>query len=313
MEPSQKVLDTFKYIKDVLHRNGASVSEYESIQSGIQFDFKLNNTSWKLRLYESKKAGVKVDYSLIRDNEFKSKIIQLIASGGQFTRALPRASNLNIGLPAIGTDESGKGDYFGSLVCAGVYVDEETALKLFASGVADSKKFGDSRNRALAEEIEFICKGQFSIIEISPAKYNDLYVKFKKETKNLNVLLAWAHAKALEEVLGKVKCELAVADQFADERFILNKLQDKGKRIRLVQMPKAEQHIAVAAASILARAKFLLTLERLSLQYGMVFPKGASNLVTGSARLFVKKFGKEELGKVAKLHFKNTNQIEGWI
>ena len=85
--------------------------------------------------------------------------------------------------------------------------------------------------------------------------------------KNLNTLLAWGHAKAIEELLSKVECNTAIADQFADERFILSKLQEKGKKLNLIQMHKAEENIAVAAASILARARFLQKLSKLSSEY----------------------------------------------
>jgi len=211
--------------------------------------------------------------------------------------------------PYIGTDESGKGDYFGPLVSAGVYVDTQSAEELAKSGVKDSKQLSDNQNLKLAQEIVRICKGRYTIIEISPEKYNDLYEQFKKEGKNLNTLLAWGHAKALEELLTRVQCKVAIADQFADERFIMGKLQEKGKGITLTQMHKAERNIGVAAASILARARFLEKLSKLSNEYKVTFHKGASDLVVDDARTFVSKYGKETLSKVAKLHFKTTQRV----
>ncbi|MCK5332869.1 ribonuclease HIII, partial [Candidatus Parcubacteria bacterium] len=211
--------------------------------------------------------------------------------------------------PIIGTDESGKGDYFGPLVCAGVYVDESTAKVLVACGVKDSKNLSDKRNREIAQKIAETCKGHYAIVEISPEKYNELYNQFRKESKNLNTLLAWGHARAIEDVLSKVDCEIAIADQFADERFIIGKLQERGKKIKLIQMHKAEQNIAVAAASILARARFLDKLSKLSNEYGFNLPKGASPKVIMCAKKFVKTHGKESLQKVAKMHFKTTNEV----
>ena len=104
-------------------------------------------------------------------------------------------------LPSIGTDESGKGDFFGPLVCAGVYVDEASAEVLQAMGVRDSKRLSDRRCRELAEGIQVTCHEQYSVVEISPARYNDLYEQFRREGKNLNTLLAWAHARVLENLL----------------------------------------------------------------------------------------------------------------
>jgi ribonuclease HIII len=143
------------------------------------------------------------------------------------------------------------------------------------------------------------------VIAIGPQKYNELYAKIK----NLNRLLAWGHAKALENLLERVSCERAISDQFGDERLILNALQDKGRKIVLEQRTKAESDLAVAAASILARAEFLLRLKRLSSEVGTMLPKGASPSVELAARMIVKKHGRERLGTVAKLHFKTTQAV----
>jgi ribonuclease HIII len=103
---------------------------------------------------------------------------------------------------------------------------------------------------------------------------------------------------------------MALSDQFGDERFVLNALLEKGKKIQLVQRTKAEADLAVAAASILARAEFLLRLKRLSDEIGTTLPKGATH-VELAARMVVKKHGEEKLGMVAKLHFKTTKSVLG--
>lgn len=201
----------------------------------------------------------------------------------------------------IGIDESGKGDYFGPLVIAAVFVDATTQGELRLMGVRDSKKLSDGRVLEMAPDIRTICP--HSVIAIGPQKYNDLYAKIK----NLNRLLAWGHAKALENLLERgVTCERALSDQFGDERLILNALQEKGRTIALEQRTKAESDIAVAAASIVARAEFLLRLKRLSGEVGTTLPKGASPAVELAAKMIVKKHGRERLGAVAKLHFKTT-------
>lgn len=209
----------------------------------------------------------------------------------------------------IGTDESGKGDFFGPLVTAAVYVDDNNKNLLTKSGVKDSKKISDDKIMILADTIKKICADKYSIIEISPEKYNDLYSKFKSEKKNLNTLLAWGHAKAIEEVLNKVDCSNALSDKFADEKFILSKLQEKGKKINLRQEHKAEDNIAVAAASVLARARFLQKLKKLSTEYNVLLPKGASQKVIDQAKRFIAINGNEKLRKVAKLHFKTTKSL----
>jgi ribonuclease HIII len=203
----------------------------------------------------------------------------------------------------IGIDESGKGDYFGPLVIAAVFVDATTQRELALMQTRDSKKISDGRILEMAPDIKTICP--HSVIAIGPQKYNELYVKIK----NLNRLLAWGHAKALENLLERVTCERAISDQFGDERLILNVLQEKGRKIVLEQRTKAESDLAVAAASILARAEFLIRLKRLSNEVGTTLPKGASPSVELAAKMIIKKHGRERLGTVAKLHFKTTQAV----
>ncbi|MDF0676820.1 MAG: ribonuclease HIII [Nitrospira sp.] len=203
----------------------------------------------------------------------------------------------------IGIDESGKGDYFGPLVIAAVFVDGTTQGELNLMEVRDSKKISDGRILEMAPDIKAICP--HSVIAIGPKKYNELYTKIK----NLNRLLAWGHAKALETLLERVTCDRAISDQFGDERLILNALQEKGRTIVLEQRTKAESDLAVAAASILARAEFLLRLKRLSAEVGTTLPKGASPAVELAAKMIIKKHGRDRLDSVAKLHFKTTQAI----
>jgi len=214
--------------------------------------------------------------------------------------AVPSAKNH---IERIGIDESGKGDYFGPLVIAAVFVDATTQGELKLMEVRDSKKISDGRILEMAPDIKTICP--HSVIAIGPQKYNELYAKIK----NLNRLLAWGHAKALENLLERVPCERAISDQFGNERLILNALQGKGRTIVLEQRTKAESDLAVAAASILARAEFLIRLKRLSAEVGTTLPKGASPTVELAARMVIKKHGQDRLGHVAKLHFKTTQAV----
>ncbi|MBU1339383.1 MAG: ribonuclease HIII [Acidobacteria bacterium] len=203
----------------------------------------------------------------------------------------------------IGTDESGKGDYFGPLVAAGVFVPEGQDDVLRELGVRDSKKISDKRVREIAETIKlgFV----HSVVAIGPDKYNSLYEKMR----NLNRMLAWAHARVIENILAEVDCGQVVTDQFGDEMFVRNALMKKGKDIELIQRTKAEDDPAVAAASILARAEFLKRLYFLGQDAGMDLPKGASNLVEEAACRLVREKGENALALYAKLHFKTTKKI----
>lgn len=203
----------------------------------------------------------------------------------------------------IGSDESGKGDYFGPLVVAAVFVPDGQEAVLHELGIKDSKRTSDNRCRELAEMIR---RGyQHAVVAIGPERYNELYDRLR----NLNRILAWAHARAIENILAEIPCRLAITDQFGDKGYVLNALMAKGKMIELVQRPKAEEDLAVAAASILARAEFLKRLYFLSQEMGVELPKGASALVEKAGIRLVKLQGPGILDKAAKKHFKITGRV----
>ena len=203
----------------------------------------------------------------------------------------------------IGVDEAGKGDYFGYLVVAAVLVDDRKELQLKDIGVKDSKLLSDSSIRKLAPKIKKICK--YDIVKISPEKYNRLYSKFR----SLNKLLAWAHARAIENLLKNNECDLVISDRFTEKNFLVESLFEKGKKVKLKQIFKAEKDIAVASASVLARYEFLRTLRMLGRNLGIILPKGSAH-VKEVAYTLVKRYGKDILYEVAKVHFKITKQLE---
>ena len=215
----------------------------------------------------------------------------------------------SVPLPHIGTDESGKGDYFGPMVVAGVMVEEATRPKLMTLGIRDSKKLTDAKSRELAAKIRTLCVQRYYEVVLPPERYNALYADFKKEGKNLNHMLAWGHARAIESLLDYAACKWAVADQFGNERYIQSRLTKKSSGLTLIQEHKGERFLAVAAASILARDRFLDYMDRLSWTYEITLPKGASHIVVDIGKQFVAKHGREHLGEVAKLHHKTTEKI----
>jgi ribonuclease HIII len=250
---------------------------------------------------------VRIDYSQLKDRAIAEEIQGLIEGKPTVSGALDAEENaLELGYPIIGSDESGKGDYFGPLVTGAVYVDEPSAKKLVELGVKDSKHLTDQKVQWLYRAITSVCGGRFKVIAIFPERYNDLHRDFKAQGKNLNALLGWSHATAIKEVLSKADCETVIVDQFGDERYVREIPQKTEKDLRLIQRTKGENHIAVAAASILARAKFLWSLRSLSEKYGMNLSKLA---VIEDEKAFVRKYGDTPLGKVAKLHFKITDKV----
>ena len=209
--------------------------------------------------------------------------------------------------PHFGVDESGKGDFFGPLVIAGVYVDHGIARKLLDAGVQDSKRIGsDARIRALAQLIRKTASGLIETVLIGPQKYNELYEKFG----NLNKLLGWGHARVIENLLAKKPdCPRALSDQFADARVVEQSLLRHGRKIDIKQRTKAESDIAVAAASILAREAFINWLERRGKELGLRLERGASANVKETAKKVVEMSGPGALREVAKVHFRTANEV----
>lgn len=209
--------------------------------------------------------------------------------------------------PHFGIDESGKGDYFGPLVIAGVYTDAAITRHLMAAGIMDSKRISSAdKIRKLAAIIRDTPGIAYHILTLPPLRYNELYAEFR----NLNRMLAWAHVAVIEKLLLQVPdCPRSLSDQFA-KPFVLQKaLAGKKLTIALDQRTKAESDIAVAAASILARERFVEWMDKTSAAGGVKLPLGASAGILPAARAVIEKHGKDSLEKVAKLHFKTTAQV----
>jgi len=209
--------------------------------------------------------------------------------------------------PHIGIDESGKGDFFGPMVIAAAYVDATLFEQMEKLGVKDSKAISsDKKALALGAGIRKLLGKRCDVIKIGPAAYNRLYAKMR----SVNRILAWGHAQVIENVLPQVPdCTFAISDQFGAKESVQRALKQKGRGIELIQRHKAESDMAVAAASILARERFLRELDAASKATGMQLRKGASNLVQAAAVELVQKLGPTALLNHAKCHFRTTDQV----
>ena len=237
-------------------------------------------------------------------------------------------------LPHGGSDESGKGDYFGPLCVACCYVDEERAERLRTlrvewfdamdrkqvddGGVRDCKLITNNtvllRMGTLIRQI--LGPSRYSVVKIGPAAYNRLYAKIK----NINRLLAWAHGTCIEELLEKQPaCPRVVVDQFAPTETVIRRaLKERGKKIVVEQRHKAESYaIAVAAASVLARETFLRALCDMAADVDPqapsplgVVPLGSSDpRVRQLAERMVKAQGPVWLMNHCKAHFQTTDKV----
>lgn len=211
--------------------------------------------------------------------------------------------------PHFGIDESGKGDFFGPLVIAGVFTDAVIARRLIEAGIMDSKRISSAaRIRQLAAAIRATPGCTSEIISIGPERYNEMHASFG----NLNRLLAWGHARVIEKLAAaRPDCPRALSDQFARPEVLQRALHAKGLTLHLEQRTKGESDTAVAAASILARERFIDWIDKTSAACGVKLPLGASDAVIQAGRELIARHGAEALGKAAKLHFRTTSSVLG--
>jgi ribonuclease HIII len=313
----------FNQLKRILSENGFLITPYKEIQYGIQFQIELDEQFGMIRIYEGKN-GIRLDLSQVKNKELAEKIGHLVSASDNLvtdtdlekipttTKTKTNSHKANEASAAlikdpeeiIGIDESGKGDYFGPLCVAAVHVNQAIKNKLENLGVTDSKKLDDKKIVRIAVEIKKLCP--HSLVIMGNKSYNEVYERMQ----NLNHILAWAHARVLENTLEQVPCKYALSDQFGNAQLINNALMPKGKNIILMQRPKAESNIAVAAASILARDAFIENLKKMGEAFSMEFPKGCSPKTMSAAETFVEKYGKDSLLYVAKLHFNLTDKLK---
>ena len=221
--------------------------------------------------------------------------------------------------PHAGSDESGKGDYFGPLVVCCAYTDEALSDEMVKLGVRDCKQMSDKSVLTVGAKIRALLgPSGYAVVKLGPAAYNRLYAKIR----NINRMLAWAHGTAIEELLTKRQgCGRVVVDQFAPtEATIRRALKERGKKAVVEQRHKAESDIAVAAASVIARELFLRSMADMTTEVfgpppadGSAAPKvpaGSSDpRVAGLAAEMVRKNGATWLMNHCKVHFKTTDKV----
>ena len=320
MRPSNSINDNNSIFSDIkpiqsiitenqleINRAGIMISLKQMIPYGTQIHLEGQGENGLINIYFSKKKGLSfIDCS---KNSASAKVIAILQGKALSTidnsgiDSNRREQELNIW---IGTDESGKGDFFGPLVVAGFLVTRDMESDLRGMGVTDSKTLSSARIKNIASVLKKKYSKHISIVAPSNLKYNQLYESFK----NLNKLLAWGHARVIENLITKWPGAIdgVVSDQFGNEKHIQNALSSM-KKLNLIQRPKGESNIAVAAASIIARDCFVRKIAAIQKDYGKKVPLGAGPEVLKAAKHFASENGKEYLSNIAKIHFKTFLQI----
>jgi ribonuclease HIII len=287
---------------NLLKNSDIQIESSKEINFGIQYRLTSENERIALNIYYSEKKGISYVLGGAENSPLKIRLKKLL---GMQEVAKVEILQWNSWL---GSDESGKGDFFGPLVCVGFICKQVMIPQLRNLGVADSKVLKEVDIKRIAKALQARFQPFIEVIILQPEKYNELYQNFSEQKKKLNELLAWMHVRILKNSYQKNQFEGVLIDKFTSEKVIKNALKDLPK-IEMILQEKAESDVAVAAASILARYHFVIQMEKMEEKYQMKFPKGASKRVIESAREFCQKHGKERLNEVAKLHFKTYQEI----
>lgn len=312
----------FKAYLSEAHRKISAVldiTKEKDINYGHQLVVELCQAKLTLNIYNGKKG---LTYVFSGDSALEKKVRELLGEGkpsygsrdgfADYDDGLAHAADADA-LPRgkwAGSDESGKGDFFGPLVVSAVVVDDSTAVKLAAAGVKDCKLLSDKKILELEETIKANVI-DFSVLELKPKVYNLRYKQVLAQGGKLNQLLGFGHVAALSQVLERnADCHAALIDQFTTSTVNVRELSKRFPQCIVKQQPKAESNLAVAAASVLARARFLRTMAELAKAAGeAALPKGGGESATACARRLSAKLGKAELVNYVKLHFANYGRI----
>lgn len=206
--------------------------------------------------------------------------------------------------PHGGIDESGKGDLFGPLISATVVADGEMVRSWISSGIRDSKLIKSDKQILDCEQTIRRTKGVVvEVFSLGMAKYNELYARFGA---NMNRLLAWYHAKSLENALSHWPVDYVLLDQFTKKPLVQEYF--KTSPVTIDMRTKAESDPVVAAASIVARAEYIRRLKTLSETAGERLLRGASASVLDQARRLVQSMGPSRLPEFAKMHFSTATR-----
>lgn len=301
-----------KYLPELLEKTKKEqliLIDEKEIPYGISLKLGRAEESIKLNIYYSKKKGISKVIQSKKDNPLKPLLSEIIGAENSIKKPENQQDKIaHKWTRWIGSDESGKGDFFGPLVACAFYCDRKMESELRQWKIDDSKKIKDKEIITIAEKILQKYRNNSKILILNPVKYNQLYNKFRQQNKKLNELLAWMHSRLILDLQKGKQVDGILIDKFANDYVIKNSLKEMKKQ-NIMQMHKAESDIAVATASVLARYFFLKKMEEMDKKFGMKFPKGATKKVIEIGNQFKNKFGINRMSEVAKTHFKTFEQI----
>jgi ribonuclease HIII len=300
MNLKQKAENIIKNLQKDIQNEGFRLSNIIEKQYNFEFSASKNHSKNKILTYFGKK-GIKTIIQGNNNSIEYSRLKQIVS--GNYLLEFDDRTNERYD-EYIGTDETGKGDFFGPLVVAGFYIDESIEKSLIQLNVRDSKELTDFSINSIAKEIMTRFPENYAILSLDPEVYNDKY----QQLQNVNRLLDWAHSEVIKELYNRHKTKRVIIDQFSKNDIAISDSLEFSE-IEFIQIPKAEKYTGVAAASILARNKLNIWYTDMN-EKGFRLPKGASNSVDEAAKSLIKKIGIKKMKLFAKLHFKTLNKIQ---
>lgn len=289
---------------NLLHGAGFLLEDFRRLPNGVQLVVRGPRETLRVNAYAGK-GGIRVVPACKPSREL-STLCQILGPEGGGRACLPQDEKALTSW--VGTDEAGKGDYFGPLVVGAFVADWDVAGTLEDMGLKESKRLSRERVAALSGLLWSRFRPRCSVVEIGPQRYNEIYAQLAGSGGKLNALLGWAHARAIKDLHGREPVGVVVVDKFGSPGHITRYLSGlAGVEVRM--RSHAEDNPAVAAASVLAKARFLERLESLSERVGVPLPPGAGPEVVEAGRKLVSLHGEGILAEVAKLHFKTTERI----
>jgi len=302
----KEIQNYLSHVIPLLEIRGLHVVEQKEISYGIQLKLKRQTDKASINIYFSEKRGISTVIGGSKDSLLNQELKMLLL--GEATPQKDPA--MHFWHAWIGSDECGKGDYFGPLVISAFFLRREQEDEIRELGVSDSKRLRDPQIEQIARKLYLQYPGQCNCMIIGTRRYNELIADFKAQGRNLNDLLAWGHESVISGLLKKTEiCEGILVDQFSKAQKVKARLGPKHPQLKITERTGAERDAAVAAASILARYQFLLYRRDMDKRYKMKFPLGANPVVIKAANEFIKRYGRQNLDDVAKLHFKTTDQL----
>lgn len=297
MKPVSGLSQCVRLACELLARKGIQTVSEKELVNGVQASISADGRACRVNYYWSARKG----FSLVPsggDRELTARVEAILIG-----KAVPENA---IGL-RIGTDEAGKGDWFGPLVAAGVACDDETCVLLTAMGVADSKTLTNRRVLELAEALMGMKGLAWASRVVSPPEYNRLFTEFRARLMNSLDIQAMAHGEVIADLFRRTGAGAVVVDKFCSLARISPWLP--GGDYKLSLRCRAEDDPAVAAASVIARGLYLRELERLSMELPVKLTPGSGAPADALGRQLVQIVGSDKLSCYVKEHFSNYARV----